>query len=303
MYKWAVVNNGEITEYHYDVPQNWRHVSNLAASESDTEFMRSVGWHLIEANVPEHDTATHEITAWNYEIVDGGVRATATVSPKPPPSPIVHESQEQRELMDLARLQSELDRWKETLEPRVIPALAEQILRMDQNFWTLLRDSVSITFHQLNAEGRIPGLHNLTEQTVRQEISKTVRDMLTRVSSNDHTTQLESLWAVESQRIREENDRWLSQNQTRLIEQIDHIRQRVTTVVGDLPTLKSDSDVLDAIRWDRNIRLQRTDWTQASDVQSRMSAEDRARWEQYRQALRDVPQIYASTGVLTWPEF
>jgi hypothetical protein len=40
----------------------------------------------------------------------------------------------------------------------------------------------------------------------------------------------------------------------------------------------------DIVRGDRNQRLQVTDWTQLSDI----SAETKALWEPYRQALRDV---------------
>ena len=50
-----------------------------------------------------------------------------------------------------------------------------------------------------------------------------------------------------------------------------------------------------AVRADRAALLSSTDWTQVSD--SPLSAEERARWAAYRQALRDIP----SQGGFPWP--
>lgn len=42
-----------------------------------------------------------------------------------------------------------------------------------------------------------------------------------------------------------------------------------------------------------------TDWTQAAD--SPLTAEQRAAWATYRQALRDLPAAYSGDGPITWP--
>jgi hypothetical protein len=47
--------------------------------------------------------------------------------------------------------------------------------------------------------------------------------------------------------------------------------------------LKSDVDVINAVRWNA------------------MSAEDQAAWTTYRQALRDVPQQEGFPFTITWP--
>jgi hypothetical protein len=58
------------------------------------------------------------------------------------------------------------------------------------------------------------------------------------------------------------------------------------------------------IRSFRDMYLGDTDWTQLADVQSRMTAEKNAEWQDYRQALRDMPQTYAATARFSdvvWP--
>ena len=55
-----------------------------------------------------------------------------------------------------------------------------------------------------------------------------------------------------------------------------------------------------ALRAERDRRLAATDWTQLPDVP--LTAEQRAAWQQYRQALRDVPQQPGAPYDVTWPE-
>lgn len=54
------------------------------------------------------------------------------------------------------------------------------------------------------------------------------------------------------------------------------------------------------LRQARNIRLQKSDWTQGAD--SPLSAEKRAEWATYRQALRDIVcEDYNNWTEVTWP--
>ena len=55
-----------------------------------------------------------------------------------------------------------------------------------------------------------------------------------------------------------------------------------------------------SLRAERDRRLAATDWTQLPDVP--LTAEQRAAWQQYRQALRDVPQQPGAPYDVTWPE-
>lgn len=53
------------------------------------------------------------------------------------------------------------------------------------------------------------------------------------------------------------------------------------------------------IRADRAALLSSTDWTQAAD--SPLSADERARWAAYRQALRDIPVQGGFPWTIQWP--
>ena len=58
-----------------------------------------------------------------------------------------------------------------------------------------------------------------------------------------------------------------------------------------------------ALRTERNARLAASDWTQLQD--SHLSAEKKAAWADYRQALRDLPVTLTSPQDLvsvTWPQ-
>jgi hypothetical protein len=54
-----------------------------------------------------------------------------------------------------------------------------------------------------------------------------------------------------------------------------------------------------AARADRTALLSSTDWTQAAD--SPLSADDRALWAVYRQALRDIPAQGGFPWIIEWP--
>lgn len=55
-------------------------------------------------------------------------------------------------------------------------------------------------------------------------------------------------------------------------------------------------DVSDRLRAIRDKLLTLSDWTQAADAPV-----DQAAWAAYRQALRDLPSVYAGDGPIPWP--
>lgn len=64
-------------------------------------------------------------------------------------------------------------------------------------------------------------------------------------------------------------------------------------------------DTLQPITWpqikaNRNRLLVESDWTQLHDTV--LSSEERAAWQAYRQALRDIPQNFKSPEEVIWPE-
>ena len=72
----------------------------------------------------------------------------------------------------------------------------------------------------------------------------------------------------------------------------------------DIPDAEKTGIVSDA-KW-KQIRVQRdplmreTDWTQMPDAQ--LTAEQKAEFSDYRQALRDIPQTYPDPDTIVWPE-
>jgi len=56
----------------------------------------------------------------------------------------------------------------------------------------------------------------------------------------------------------------------------------------------------DDIRQKRNMLLRASDWTQMAD--SPLSDADKAVWQTYRQALRDITETYTSLDDVVWPE-
>lgn len=55
----------------------------------------------------------------------------------------------------------------------------------------------------------------------------------------------------------------------------------------------------DMIRLKRNQLLAASDWTQIPDAP--LTEEQKEAWRTYRQALRDIPQMYASVDDIVWP--
>lgn len=69
---------------------------------------------------------------------------------------------------------------------------------------------------------------------------------------------------------------------------------------GDIPW----SELSDEIKWDyikreRNTRLSASDWTQLPDAA--LTIEEKAAWQERRQSLRDVPQVFADPNDVVLP--
>lgn len=79
-------------------------------------------------------------------------------------------------------------------------------------------------------------------------------------------------------------------------------------VVVPFDAVAEKVDFLVRLRLERNKRLSESDWTQLSDIQSKLEETEKVRWSTYRQALRDLPDIYSNDETftlenITWPGF
>ncbi|AOZ52878.1 hypothetical protein BKX93_13260 [Chromobacterium vaccinii] len=57
---------------------------------------------------------------------------------------------------------------------------------------------------------------------------------------------------------------------------------------------------MQTLRIERDERLRACDWTQVQDVA--LTADQKATWVKYRQALRDLPETIADVGQIAWPQ-
>lgn len=68
-----------------------------------------------------------------------------------------------------------------------------------------------------------------------------------------------------------------------------------------IPVVESVYDPLLSVREERDRLLYQSDIYQLADWQMTFDTVLKNRWLLYRSKLRDVPQVYESTGILDWP--
>ena len=76
--------------------------------------------------------------------------------------------------------------------------------------------------------------------------------------------------------------------------------EEILAIGGPFPVFPEGDELMSIhARSERDGFLQVSDWTQMPD--SQLSAEKKAEWASYRQALRDVPQQAGFPNNITWP--
>lgn len=75
---------------------------------------------------------------------------------------------------------------------------------------------------------------------------------------------------------------------------------RLLSLMASSPPPDSSTDRMGYLRHIRDAMILCTDWTQAADAP--LTQEQRTAWTAYRQALRDLPETYAGTGPIPWPQ-
>lgn len=83
-------------------------------------------------------------------------------------------------------------------------------------------------------------------------------------------------------------------------EETETIVQYAEAVPQPEPYIPTQEEKEQTIRNERNLRLAYTDWTQLPDAQ--LTAEMKAAYVEYRQALRDVPEQAGFPDAIKWPE-
>ena len=75
---------------------------------------------------------------------------------------------------------------------------------------------------------------------------------------------------------------------------------RVRNMTAD-EIVEGDASHMSYLRRERDEKLAASDWTQASDHSSPLAADKKAKWETYRQSLRDLPKNTVDLANPTWP--
>lgn len=112
MENYAYVENGQVAEVYYRLPDNWRNISNFSALETNIEenmpYLNSIGWHKINKIVPEYNPATQKLDHDYYWVENGLVYGSLQVIDLPPAPPPHVMSDEEKEIY---RQQQIVDQW------------------------------------------------------------------------------------------------------------------------------------------------------------------------------------------------
>lgn len=84
-------------------------------------------------------------------------------------------------------------------------------------------------------------------------------------------------------------------------EYLDRIERKARAQAAEMAAMQLAAD-WSFIRSTRNNLLLQSDWTQGSDAHRRgLTPEDVENWADYRQALADITETYASPSEVVWP--
>jgi hypothetical protein len=93
------------------------------------------------------------------------------------------------------------------------------------------------------------------------------------------------------------------------IRENDVLEKRIIVKTGFVPDTVIDpyAEFLTSLRTERDKRLQASDFTQLSDIQNRLSDQEKILINTYRQQLRDLPTLCMEQGIfdltqVNWPE-
>jgi len=73
MSNWAYVENNQVTDLYYDLPTNWRNISNFFTLADNLAFLQTFGWYPVEKVTPSFNSSTQELSAPRFEITDDKV--------------------------------------------------------------------------------------------------------------------------------------------------------------------------------------------------------------------------------------
>lgn len=146
---YAYVENGQVLERHYALPENWRNVSGLNFFKDDLLTLKSLGWYSVTTLEVSYDQNTQYISDYTYQILENYVTATPVISNKSPADIITFEQLKQNFMRSLRE---------------------ERNRRLSETDWTRL-DDVGLTLEQRETWGVYrQALRDLPQQYESNEI-------------------------------------------------------------------------------------------------------------------------------------
>ena len=89
MANWVHIRDNEIQGYYDLLPVNWENISGLDKSQNDLPFLKSLGWFPVVRQTVEYNSATHDISSFQYQIQENQVIEIPVVTPIPGKEPQV----------------------------------------------------------------------------------------------------------------------------------------------------------------------------------------------------------------------
>lgn len=330
MAAWAIVVDGEIIEYHNFVPRNWHNISNFANAQEDLEFMASQDWYPVRYASVEFDQYTQEIADYIHEFTGDSVVLTPVIQDKPPPvpsddppMPILDPTTPQPvsapahldapTLEFLRGLRQQLDQCMLAIQQNIEENVGPDVMQQDSQWRQSLREKLEdrLLNHQISYISR----DLAKDQDLQERVAQAVAPMLTLdaiTNKNNPVAQIlidQQLMTepLDLQGLNHEVRRLIDQQNGLLYREYNRIVMAHRDYIQGLINLEEigvdqPRDQLDQVRLQRNKLLQKSDYTQLSDVQASMNPQLQQQWQEYRQALRDMPQTLINTGEIQWPE-
>jgi hypothetical protein len=76
MSNWAYIENNQIIGLYFDLPDNWRNISNFFALADNPELLQTLGWYPVVQVVPEYDPDSQELGDPVHEVSTNSVIET-----------------------------------------------------------------------------------------------------------------------------------------------------------------------------------------------------------------------------------
>jgi hypothetical protein len=73
MANYCYVENNEIKELCGELPKNWKNISGLDLSKNDRDFLKSIGWYIVEKEVIYYDIKKQKIIDYEYKFENDNV--------------------------------------------------------------------------------------------------------------------------------------------------------------------------------------------------------------------------------------